>query len=63
MSSSGSGSTASFSSGNAQQAPSANQQQQPQQPGAMFDRGRDLFERLRANKAQEVKNFKKLGDD
>ena len=61
MSSSGSGSTASFSSGNAQQAPQA--QQQPQQPSARFIRGRAFFARLQANEAQEYRNFKRLGED
>ena len=62
MSSQGSGSARSFSSGNAPQAPQAPQQPQPQQPDPMFDRGRALFARLQADQAQEYTNFKKLND-
>ena len=60
MSGQGSGSTQSYSSGNAPQASQAPQQPQPQQPDLMFDRGRALFARLQADQAQEYTNFKKL---
>ena len=62
MSGQGNGSTRSLSVENAPQAPQQQEQPQPQQPHPNFNRGRTTFDRIRADEAQEYKNFKNLDE-